>query len=80
MAAKKKAAKPKKYKDCGCVTKMNEMLEKQNGELETLHFIFKGITLPKISVLKKKPRLQIQPPHLLPNYCPFCGVKYEGIS
>jgi len=77
MATKKKTAtKP----NCGCVKKMNDALAPSNGELDTLYFLTRGTLVPKLVVIKKDLKNRTKPPILIPNFCPFCGVKYKGIS
>ena len=77
MAAKKK--KTLKVK-CKCIATLNTALEPMNGELDLMHFLFNGVSLIQVAVVKKDTKNRMKPARVCATFCPFCGVKYPELS
>lgn len=77
---RKKKAKAPSVRDCGCVDKINKLLEARNTGIEvgmTMNFATgqQGDCL-RIATYKCDQKKKGKAVSLLALHCPFCGVKY----
>lgn len=71
---------------CNCITRMNELLKKQfndSAEMDTSIISPKALVVVRIQGLYHKVKKdgtyaqKWDTINVLPEYCPFCGKKYE---
>lgn len=71
---------------CNCITKINELLKKQfndSAEMDAGIIAPKGLAIVRIQGLYHKVKKdgtyaqKWDTINVLPEYCPFCGKKYE---
>lgn len=64
-----------------CVKRLNEKLEVHNSRIaQAISFGEKPRELIQVTTVKVNSTKRGKPPVLFASYCPFCGVKLEGVS